>query len=92
MRTRAVTLLGAPGAVPEGPLRLASAAGAPILPIFCARSGYRRYRVDVRPPVFLPRRPTERELDEAAQMLASELGRFLQAYPTQWFDFRVDPG
>jgi predicted LPLAT superfamily acyltransferase len=90
MRTRAVSLLGAPGAVPEGPLRLASAAGAPIVPIFCARSGYRQYRVDVRPPIFVPRRPSEPELDAAAQTLAGELGRFLRANPTQWFDFRAE--
>jgi len=88
MRTRAVSLLGAPGAIPEGPLRLAAAAGAPILPVFCARTAYRQYLIDVRPPLLLPRRPSEEQLNEAEQALAGELGRFLQAHPTQWFDFR----
>jgi KDO2-lipid IV(A) lauroyltransferase len=92
MRTRAVSFLGAPGAIPEGPLRLASAAGAPILPIFCARTGYRKYLVDLRPPLFLPRRPSEEQLSGAAQTLAGELGRFLRAHPTQWFDFRGESG
>jgi lauroyl/myristoyl acyltransferase len=87
MRSRAVTFLDAPGAIPEGPLRLAAATGAPILPIFSARTGYRTYLVDVRPPLFLPRRPSEAQLDDSAQTLANELGRFLRAHPTQWFDF-----
>ncbi len=87
MRKRAVTFLHAPGAIPEGPLRLAAASGAPILPIFSARTGYRSYLIDVRPPLFLPRRPSESLLDAAAQTLADELGRFLRAHPTQWFDF-----
>jgi lauroyl/myristoyl acyltransferase len=87
IRTRRVSLLGAPGAIPEGPLRLAAASGAPIVPVFTARSGYRSYLIDVRPPVFLPRRPTDAQLDEAAETLARELERFLRAHPTQWLDF-----
>jgi len=87
MRSRPVTFLDAAGAIPEGPLRLAAATGAPILPIFSARTGYRSYLIDVRPPVFLPRRPSDAQYDASAQTLADELGRFLRAHPTQWFDF-----
>jgi KDO2-lipid IV(A) lauroyltransferase len=87
LRSRPVTLLGAAGAIPEGPLRLAAASGAPILPIFSFRRGYRSYAVNLSAPVFLPRRPSEGELDAAGQTLADELGRFLRAHPTQWFDF-----
>jgi KDO2-lipid IV(A) lauroyltransferase len=82
-----VTLFDAPGTIPEGPLRLAAVAGAPVLPVFCARTGYRRYLIDVRPPIVLSRRPTDAELDAAAQALASEMTRFLRAHPTQWFHF-----
>lgn len=92
MKTRPVDLLGARGAIPEGPLRLAAAAGAPIFPLFSARIGYREYLIDARPPIFVPRRPTEAELDDVAQRLASELGRFLRAHPTQWFDFGAHMG
>jgi KDO2-lipid IV(A) lauroyltransferase len=87
MKGRPVTLLGDHGAIPEGPLRLAAAAGAPILPLFCARVSYRRYVIDARPPIALPRRPSAGELDAAAQTLAHELGRFLKSHPTQWFHF-----
>jgi lauroyl/myristoyl acyltransferase len=87
MRTRAVNWGGRPGAIPEGPLRLAATAGAPVLPLFCARAGWREYVIDVRPPIRMPRRPTEAELDEAAQRVADEMTRFLRRWPTQWFAF-----
>ena len=87
-RTRAVRLFDAPGQIPEGPLRLAQATGAPILPVFCGRKSFRDYLVDVSPPVFLARRASELELDRAAQAIADALSRFLRAHPTQWFRFR----
>ena len=87
MRVRDVALMGGAGAIPEGPIRLAAAAGAPIFPLFSARTGYREYIVDARQPIFIPRRPTESEVQGVAQRLADELGRFLRAHPTQWFDF-----
>jgi KDO2-lipid IV(A) lauroyltransferase len=88
MRTRSVTLFGEPARVPEGPFRLAQLAGAPILPIFFARTAYRRYRVHIFRPIELPRRPSEAELDRAAQALADSMASFLRAHPTQWFHFR----
>ena len=87
IRARDVTLFDAPGKLPEGPLRLASLSGAPILPIFCARTGYRDYVIDVRPPITLPRRPSNAEMKAAAQRLADEMTRFLRLHPTQWFHF-----
>jgi KDO2-lipid IV(A) lauroyltransferase len=92
MKTRAVTLMGAPGAIPEGPIRLAALSGAPLFPLFSARTGYREYLIDARPPIFVPRRPTEDELDAIAQRLASEMERFLRAHPTQWFHFEGPDG
>jgi KDO2-lipid IV(A) lauroyltransferase len=88
MRTREVTMFGAPARIPEGPLRLAAATGAPVLPVFAARLGYRRYLVDVRPPVRLAHRPNQEDLDRAAQQLAASLEAFVKPRPTQWFHFR----
>ncbi len=85
IRLREVELLGARGAIPEGPLRLAQLAGAPLLPIFCAREGHRRYAIHASEPRFVPRRATEAELDGVAQHLADAMTRFLRAHPTQWF-------
>ncbi|MBX3188695.1 MAG: lysophospholipid acyltransferase family protein [Labilithrix sp.] len=87
MRTREVTLLGAKARIPEGPLRLAQLTGAPILPIFSARTAYRRYVVEVYPSRTLARRASDPEIDEAAQHLAACMGDFLRSHPTQWFHF-----
>jgi KDO2-lipid IV(A) lauroyltransferase len=87
MRARQVRLFGAAGVIPEGPLRLAMVTGAPILPIFAARTGYREYEVVAYAPVRLPRRATDGELDAAAQELADAMQSFVQARPTQWFHF-----
>jgi KDO2-lipid IV(A) lauroyltransferase len=88
MRTRAVSMFGRDARMPEGPLRLASLTGAPVLPVFAARVGHRSYRVEVCAPVRLSRRPTDADLDGAAQGLASCLETFVRARPTQWFHFR----
>lgn len=87
MKTRAVTLLGAPGELPEGPFRLAQLSGAPILPIFCGRRGHRQYVVEAFEPRNIARRAGEAELDEAANHVADCMSRFLRAHPTQWFQF-----
>jgi KDO2-lipid IV(A) lauroyltransferase len=87
MRARRVRLFGAEGAIPEGPLRLAMVTGAPILPIFAARTGYREYEVVAHAPVRLSRRATDAELDAAAQALADAMQSFVRARPTQWFHF-----
>jgi KDO2-lipid IV(A) lauroyltransferase len=90
VRARAVTLFGEPARLPEGPLRLAMLTGAPLLPAFVARTGFRRYEVRVRPPLSLDRAASDADLDRAAQHLASELEAFVRAHPTQWFHFRSE--
>ncbi|WP_394827503.1 lysophospholipid acyltransferase family protein [Pendulispora albinea] len=87
IRTESVRLLGAPGEIPLGPLRLAQLSGAPLVPIFCAREGYRRYRLEASPPIFLPRRASRDEVHDAAQKVADAVTAFLRVHPTQWFHF-----
>jgi lauroyl/myristoyl acyltransferase len=91
MRARRVSLFGRPGSIPEGPLRLASAAGAPVVPVFASRVGRGRLTVHVEPPVRLPPRPTDAALDAAAQTLADAMAAFVRAHPTQWFNFDGPP-
>lgn len=88
VRSRAVTMFGEPARVPEGPLRLAAFTGAPIVPVFPARTGHRSYLVELRPPLRLPRAARDADIDAAAQALATALERFVRAHPTQWFHFR----
>jgi lauroyl/myristoyl acyltransferase len=90
MRSRAVELFGAPGRVPEGPIRLAQISGAPIVPMFCARLGFRRYLTDVGTPIRVPRRADEATVDAAAQQMADAMTSFVRRYPTQWFHFGGD--
>lgn len=87
MRSHPVRLLGAPGAIPEGPLRLAQLSGAPIVPIFCARLGFRHYLIEAHAPIYVSRHASSEESDAAAQTLADALSAFLTAHPTQWFHF-----
>jgi KDO2-lipid IV(A) lauroyltransferase len=90
LRSRAVTLFGEPARIPEGPLRLAALTGAPIVPIFAARTGHRRYEVHADAPLRLARTAVGADLDVAAQSLADSVQRFVRAHPTQWFHFRGD--
>ncbi|MFT3771326.1 MAG: lysophospholipid acyltransferase family protein [Minicystis sp.] len=87
MRGRKSELFGEPFFVPEGPLRLAAASGAPIVPVFTRRLGYMEYDVRVAPPVRLPRKPTTADLDHAARAVLREMEEFVRENPTQWFHF-----
>ncbi len=87
MRARPVRLFGRTSAIPEGPLRLASASGAPVLPVFAGRVGHRRYEIVVEAPIRVPRRPTEEELDAAAERIAAAMEKAIRTRPTQWFHF-----
>jgi KDO2-lipid IV(A) lauroyltransferase len=87
MRGRQVQLFGAPWRMPEGPLQLAAASNAPIVPVFTRRVRFMEYEVLISPPIEVPRRPSVVELDIAARRIAVEMERFVRAYPTQWFHF-----
>jgi KDO2-lipid IV(A) lauroyltransferase len=91
MRTRRVRFLDEEGGIPEGALKLAQLTGAPILPVFCARVAHRRYLIAAYEPRVVPRRATEKDLDDVAQHLATCLTSFLREHPTQWFQFRNAP-
>jgi phosphatidylinositol dimannoside acyltransferase len=86
-RCRDITLFGRPAHVPEGPMRLAALTGAPILPVFAARTGYRQYFVRVYPPQRVRRDASPVHLDATAQALGDAMQSFLRAHPTQWFHF-----
>ena len=84
-------MFGERARIPEGPLRLAAMTGAPIVPVFVARTGHRRYEVRrERAHPARARRPTGDAFDAAAQELAARLEQFVRAHPTQWFHFRSE--
>jgi KDO2-lipid IV(A) lauroyltransferase len=92
MRGREVRLFGGSAMLPEGPLRLAMFTGAPLVPIFAARTSYRAYTVVASAPVRLARHANEAELAAAAQYLAGAMQSFLEEHPTQWFHFAPSAG
>ena len=85
MRTVPVRLFDADGALPEGPFHLARLARVP-LPIFCARMGFRRYRIVIHPPLHVERKGARRYPDRC-QTVADRITEFLRAHPSQWFNF-----
>jgi KDO2-lipid IV(A) lauroyltransferase len=87
-RVLRVRLLDREGLLPEGPFRLAQLTGAPFLPVFCSRLGYRKYAFVAHPAQSLARRASTDQLEAAAQRVADDMTRFLRAHPTQWFEFR----
>jgi Kdo2-lipid IVA lauroyltransferase/acyltransferase len=78
-----VDFFGAPAAFAIGPFVLARAAGAPVVPAYCAMEADRRYRVTVEPPIWV--KPGE-EVAALTTMVAT-LERAIRAHPTQWFNF-----
>lgn len=87
MRTVPVRLFDSQGALPEGPFYLARLARAPLLPIFCARTGFRRYRIVIHPPVRIERDAPPEAMLASAQSVADRITTFLRAHPSQWFNF-----
>jgi KDO2-lipid IV(A) lauroyltransferase len=87
-RALRVRLFDREGALPEGPFRLAQLTGAPMVPVFCTRLGFRRYAFEAHGARTLPRRATPEQVDAVAQSVADDMTRFLRAHPTQWFEFR----
>jgi len=88
MRSIDVRLLSGPFKMPVGPLRLAQVSGAPLVPIFSARTGYRRYVVQAHAPIVIERRAQDADLERAGQKIADAISDFLREHPTQWFRFK----
>jgi lauroyl/myristoyl acyltransferase len=87
MRSRDAIAFGERTRLPEGPLRLAALTGAPIVPLFAARTGHRRYAVFMSAPIRVARSAGDSDLDAAAQDMACAMQAFVRAHPTQWFHF-----
>jgi lauroyl/myristoyl acyltransferase len=83
-----VPFAGAPVSLPAGPAALAMQTGAPVVPMFLARQGHRRFLLLVgrplRPSQSLPKAAQMRDLTER---LAAAMGRFIAAAPAQWVAF-----
>jgi len=78
-----VPFFGDPAAFPLGPFVLARAAGAAVVPAFCAMTSDGRYQLEIDPAIWV--KPGE-ELTALTGVVAA-LERVIRTYPTQWFNF-----
>ena len=60
---------------------------APLVVVLGRRVAFMRYALEASPPIFLPRRPSDAELDQTATSVAASVESFVRAHPTDWFDF-----
>jgi KDO2-lipid IV(A) lauroyltransferase len=74
-----VSFLGQDTQLAEGPVRLAGAAGSPLVPLGIHRRPDHRHRIRVLPPIEPEGDPRERTQD-----LADALGRLIAEAPAQW--------
>lgn len=82
-----VPFLGGHIEVPAGPIKLALASGAPIVPIFSVREPGRpsRIRVFVEEPITVQPGPSDPQTPHPALLqLAAVIERYVSRYPDQW--------
>jgi len=76
-----------PASTNPGPVLLALRTGAPILPCFIVRSGF-RHRIYVNPPLYVDVNEDEKNTQEIIKDKLQELNRILESYiwlyPGQW--------
>jgi lauroyl/myristoyl acyltransferase len=78
-----VPFFGAPATFPLGPFVIAAAAGAPVVPAFCALEPDRSYRLHVEPALSVSRGAEVGALHAAV----GTLERYVRTHWDQWFNF-----
>ncbi len=73
--------------LPKGPLALARVTGAPCHPLFITRTGWRRYRITVRPAIVMPPRRRGEPDAPAATIWAAAVFDIIRHHWDQWFVF-----
>ena len=71
--------------LPTGPIKLALASGAPIVPVFALRGSAGKIRIHVEPAIWP--QPSEQSPHPALVELAAVLEKYVRAHPDQWLLF-----
>jgi KDO2-lipid IV(A) lauroyltransferase len=79
-----VEFLGGHMLLPPGPIKLAAATGAPLIPVFTLRTGPGRVRVMVEEPIFCDQVRIGDDAPPALLAVARVLEKYVRAYPQQW--------
>jgi len=83
-----VDLFAVPAALPDGPIRLAVAAGALLGFVFVSASGPRRLRITFSDPIDLTTEPDQQcVLDIARRWMAAQLECAIATSPTEWLNW-----
>lgn len=78
---RRVPILGGHMVLPTGPLRLALATGAPIIPTFSVRDPDGRIRLFNEPPIWVS---DEATFESGLDAIRAALEKYLRGFPDQW--------
>lgn len=78
-----VEFFGERTTIPPGPVRLALATGAPLIPAAVYFNGI-GHRIEVLPPVRLDDLPSDLALEQGSQRLAEALESLISVAPSQW--------
>ncbi len=73
--------------LPTGPVKLASASGAPIIPVFTVRGNDGRVTIFVEQAIEVPNPLDDAETACAMRKIARVLEKYVAAYPEQWLVF-----
>jgi KDO2-lipid IV(A) lauroyltransferase len=76
-----VDVLGAEMLLLTGPVKLALATGAPIVPVFCVRTETGKVRLCVEPAITVN---DARDFDRAMEQVAGVVGKYVRTYGEQW--------
>jgi lauroyl/myristoyl acyltransferase len=73
--------------LPTGPVKLASASAAPIIPVFTVRAPDGRVRIFVEEAIDVPHPLDDQAMADAMQKISRVLEKYVKAYPEQWLVF-----
>lgn len=81
-----VPFLGGQANVADGMAALARAAGVPIVPFYCLRSGWTRHRIVASPPVRPdPTAAKRADIERMTRDVFAVMDAAIRAHPEQWF-------
>jgi phosphatidylinositol dimannoside acyltransferase len=76
---RRMPFLGGHVLLPTGPVKLATASGAPIVPVFSVRTQAGRIKLFIEDAIIVGD-----DIDQAMGKIAAVIGKYVSAYPEQW--------
>ncbi|MBE7557864.1 lysophospholipid acyltransferase family protein [bacterium] len=80
----AVPFFGRPAHTPTGAMELAVATGSAVVPVFLRRQGYRRFAVEIQPPLDFPAGEAEARIRWGVEEITKRIEAVIREHPEQW--------